>query len=131
MINTEISHQSEKISSDRVPMSEISAERIIKALYRLPSEYLPHILQYIEFLEYKFTYTSSDPFEDEALWDAAQAEMVRKDMNPRTVQMWIFAHNGLTSPALDFAEKHGILWSSRKEFDELLVHLGLRPLPEI
>jgi len=61
----------------------------------------------------------------------AQAETVKKDMNPRTVRMWIFAHNGLTTPALDFAEKHGILWSSRQEFDELLIHLGLRPLPDL
>ncbi len=62
---------------------------------------------------------------------AAQADLVRKDMDPRTLRMWIFAHNGLTGPALKFAKKHGIFWSSRKEFDELLVHLGLRPLPDL
>jgi len=45
--------------------------------------------------------------------------------------MWIFAHNGLTGSALGFAKKHGILWSSRREFDELLVYLGLRPLPDL
>ena len=62
---------------------------------------------------------------------AAQAGTVRKDMDPETVRMWIFAHNGLTGPALGFAKKHGILWSSRREFDELLVYLGLRPLPDL
>jgi len=61
----------------------------------------------------------------------SQADTVRKDMNPRVIRMWIFAHEGLTKDALAYAEKHGILWSSRKEFDELLVHLGLRPLPEL
>lgn len=43
----------------------------------------------------------------------------------------LFAHNGLTGSALDFVEKQGILWSSRQEFDELLVYLGLRPLPDL
>ncbi len=61
----------------------------------------------------------------------SQADTVRRDMNPRVIRMWIFAHEGLTGEALAYAEKHGILWSSRKEFDELLVHLGLRPLPEL
>ncbi|MDM8552156.1 hypothetical protein QUF72_18875 [Desulfobacterales bacterium HSG2] len=61
----------------------------------------------------------------------SQADTVRRDMNPRVIRMWIFAHEGLTKEGLAYAEKHGILWSSRKEFDELLVHLGLRPLPEL
>ncbi|MCP4352823.1 MAG: hypothetical protein GY795_45815 [Desulfobacterales bacterium] len=61
----------------------------------------------------------------------SQADTVRKDMNPKVIQMWIFAHDGLTKQALAFAKKQGILWSSRKEFDALLVHLGLRPLPEL
>jgi len=43
----------------------------------------------------------------------------------------IFAHNGLNGEAETFARERGILWSSRKEFDELLVHLGLRPLPDL
>ncbi len=61
----------------------------------------------------------------------AQADIVREDMRPRVIRMWIFAHEGLTGPARKFAEENGILWSSRKEFDELLVHLGLRPLPDL
>ncbi|MCP4104832.1 MAG: hypothetical protein GY749_04735 [Desulfobacteraceae bacterium] len=61
----------------------------------------------------------------------SQADTVRKDMKPEVVRMWIFAHEGLTKDALAFAKKHGILWSSRKEFDELLTHLGLRPLPDL
>jgi len=61
----------------------------------------------------------------------AQAETVRQDMRPRVIRMWIFAHEGLTGPALKFAGENGILWSSRKEFDELLTHMGLRPLPDL
>jgi hypothetical protein len=61
----------------------------------------------------------------------AQADAVMEDMNPETVRMWLFAHNGLTPKARAFAEKHGILWSSRKEFDELLAYLGLRTLPDL
>ncbi|MCP4107820.1 MAG: hypothetical protein GY749_20135 [Desulfobacteraceae bacterium] len=61
----------------------------------------------------------------------SQAETVKEDMEPEAVRMWIFAHEGLTKDGAAFAEKHGILWSSRKEFDELLVYLGLRPLPDL
>ncbi|MCP4345048.1 MAG: hypothetical protein GY795_05925 [Desulfobacterales bacterium] len=60
-----------------------------------------------------------------------QADMVMEDMKPRVVRMWIFANNGLTKEAEEFAKEIGILWSSRKEFDELLVYLGLRPLPDL
>lgn len=81
MINTEISQQAEKILGP-APMPEISAETIVKALYRLPSECLPHILQYIEFLEYRFTHTSQDSSEDEALWDAVQAERGYRKQHP-------------------------------------------------
>ncbi len=61
----------------------------------------------------------------------SQAETVKEDMNPQVVRLWIFAHEGLTKDAVVFAEKQGILWSSRKEFDKLLVYLGLRPLPDL
>ena len=62
---------------------------------------------------------------------AAQAEEVMREMKPKTLRMWIFAHNGLNGKAETFAREHGILWSSRREFDELLAHLGLRPLPNL
>ncbi len=61
----------------------------------------------------------------------SQADTVKKDMSPKVLRMWIFAHDGLTKQALAFAKKHKILWSSRKDFDRLLVHLGLRPLPDL
>jgi hypothetical protein len=61
----------------------------------------------------------------------AQADRIMAEKKPLLVRMWLFADRGLTDPARKFAEKHGILWSSRKEFDELLIYLGLRPLPDL
>jgi len=61
----------------------------------------------------------------------SQAEIVQKDLDPKIIRKWIFAHDGLTPQAKAFAEKNGIFWTVRKEFDELLVHVGLRPLPEL
>ncbi len=61
----------------------------------------------------------------------AQAEDVKRENEPRILRMWLFSNNGLTAPARKMAEKHGILWSSRKEFNDLLVHLGLRKLPDV
>lgn len=61
----------------------------------------------------------------------AQADDVRREKKPRLVRMWLFANSGLTAPAEKLAGKHGILWSSREEFDGLLVHLGLRALSEV
>ncbi len=61
----------------------------------------------------------------------AQAEAVKREKKTRLIRMWLFANSGLTAPARKMAEKHGILWSSRKEFDRLLLHLGLRALPDL
>ncbi|MDM8538444.1 hypothetical protein QUF70_16940, partial [Desulfobacterales bacterium HSG17] len=60
-----------------------------------------------------------------------QGDMVVREKEPEILRMWLFAHDGLTRPALEYAIKHGILWSSRKELDKLLEHVGLRRLPEL
>ncbi len=60
-----------------------------------------------------------------------QGEAVREEMNPNTLRIWIFANDGLTKQAQTYAEKHGIFWSARREFDELLAYIGLRRLPEL
>ncbi|QTA82434.1 p-loop domain-containing protein [Desulfonema limicola] len=60
-----------------------------------------------------------------------QAQTAKQDFDPETVYMWLFAHDGLTKQAQAFAEKNGIFWSKRQEFDELLEHLGLRKLPDL
>lgn len=70
-------------SSKVVPV--VTIETVIEALHRLPPEYLPHILQYIEFLEYKMTYTPDDSSEDEALWDAVQAERTYRQKHPEDI----------------------------------------------
>ncbi|MCP4347266.1 MAG: hypothetical protein GY795_17280 [Desulfobacterales bacterium] len=61
----------------------------------------------------------------------AQADTVMEDMEPLVIRMWLFAYDGLTEKAKGFAEKNGILWSSLREFDELLEYLGLRKLPKL
>ena len=60
-----------------------------------------------------------------------QGEMVQEDMDPLTLRLWLFANAGLTPEAEEYAAGHDILWSEREEFDELLAHLGLRPLPQL
>jgi len=60
-----------------------------------------------------------------------QGEIVREDMDPLTLQLWLFADSGLTPEAEDYAAERGILWSARPEFDELLARVGLRPLPQL
>ncbi len=61
---------------------------------------------------------------------ATQADRVREKTDTSVIRMWLFAHEGLTPKAKGFAKKYGILWSSRKEFDALLEHVGLRTLPD-
>ena len=57
-----------------------------------------------------------------------QADAVMEDLEPLYIKKWIFAHNGLTKEAEEFAKEKGIFWSARKELDELLEHLNLRAL---
>ncbi len=60
---------------------------------------------------------------------ASLADAVMEDKEPNLVRMWLFANFGLTGPAGDFAKERGILWSSRREFNDLLQNLGLTKLP--
>ncbi len=61
----------------------------------------------------------------------AQADQVKEDMERPIIRKWLFANHGLTAQARIYAQKHGILWSARAEFDKLLQYLGLRPLPNL
>jgi hypothetical protein len=61
----------------------------------------------------------------------SQTKIVKEDMDPQTIRLWLFAYSGLTKQAESFAREHKILWSSDQELNELLSHLGLRPLPEL
>ena len=65
------------------------------------------------------------------LW--LQGEQVReeRERNPRTLRLWLFAYNGLTTEAEEYAHARNILWSAREDLNELLRLLGLRELPKI
>jgi AAA+ ATPase superfamily predicted ATPase len=62
-----------------------------------------------------------------------KAERVTEDIGDelKTLRIWLFAHNGFTEEAEEFMKEKGILWSSRKELNDLLDYVGLRRLPEI
>jgi hypothetical protein len=49
----------------------------------------------------------------------------------KTLRIWFFAHSGFTEEAKECMKEKGILWSSRKELDDMLDYVGLRRLPEI
>lgn len=56
---------------------------IVDSLHYLPPEYLVDVLQFIQFLEYKLTAIYDDlREEDEALWDAVQANRTYKERHP-------------------------------------------------
>lgn len=58
------------------------SQAILEALNRLPSEALPELLNFMEYLEYKFLDFASDDSEDEALWDAVQASEAYRKQHP-------------------------------------------------
>lgn len=60
-----------------------------------------------------------------------QGDQVREERDPRTLRLWVFAYSGFTPEAEALAREHGILWSSKAEFNELLRLLGLREIPEL
>lgn len=60
---------------------KVTTEKVVKELNQLPPEYLPDVLKFIQFLEYKFI-DDSDHSEDEALWDAVQANQAYKAKYP-------------------------------------------------
>ena len=62
----------------------------------------------------------------------AQGTLAREEMKEvDDVRLWLFAHDGLSREAEEYAAECGVLWSAREEFDALLSHLGLRPLPRV
>jgi len=62
-------------------LSGITAEDILQRLQHLPQTAWPEVLQFIEFLEYKWSVIT----EDEALWQAVQAEQAYRQANPEDV----------------------------------------------
>jgi hypothetical protein len=62
-----------------------------------------------------------------------KAQCVAADIGDElsTLRIWFFAYSGFTEEAQKMMTEKGILWSSRKELDGLLDHVGLRRLPEL
>ena len=60
-----------------------------------------------------------------------QGEFLRQEQEILTLTLWLFAYSGLMPEAQAYAAERGILWSALPEFNELLDHVGLRPLPEL
>jgi hypothetical protein len=51
---------------------------IVAALRKLPADYLPEVLHYIEFLDYKINAARADAAEEAALWAAVEANQAYK-----------------------------------------------------
>ena len=62
-------------------LSEVTAENILQKLQHLPQAAWPDVLQFIEFLEYKWEVIT----EDEALWQTVQAERAYRQAHPEDV----------------------------------------------
>jgi len=60
-----------------------------------------------------------------------QAEIIRQRRGEdlETLRIWLFAANGVTTPAKKLMDEQGVLWSDRSDLDELLDRVGLRRLP--
>ena len=58
---------------------------VVIALRKLPPDYLPEVLRYIEFLDYKLSATRAEESEEAALWAAVEAnqEYKRQDADER------------------------------------------------
>jgi hypothetical protein len=55
---------------------------IVAALRKLPPDYLPEVLRYIEFLDYKINVACADAAEEQALWAAVEANQEYKRRHP-------------------------------------------------
>lgn len=61
---------------------KVTTETIVEALDHLPPEYLDDVIQFIQFLEYKSHVAALDDHsEDEALWEAVQANQAYKEQH--------------------------------------------------
>ena len=62
-----------------------------------------------------------------------KGDLFRRKEGPglKTLRIWFFSYSGFTEEAEEFIKENGILWSSKKELNDLLNYAGLRWLPEI
>jgi len=63
----------------------------------------------------------------------SKGDLFRRKEGPglKTLRIWFFSYSGFTQEAEEFIKENGILWSSKKELNDLLNYAGLRRLPEI
>lgn len=66
----------------------VSMEAMVQALRRLPLTVWPDVLQFIEFMEYKYQNDASDVAEDAALWRAVEAEQAHRRAHPEDVVVY-------------------------------------------
>ncbi len=67
----------------------------------------------------------------ENLLEKAKFVKEREGEDLRTIRLWIFANDGVTTPAKELMRQKGVLWSTRTELNELLDAVNLRKLPEL
>ncbi|MDL1963837.1 MAG: hypothetical protein LWW98_05775 [Deltaproteobacteria bacterium] len=62
-----------------------------------------------------------------------KAELLREAEGEglETMMVWFFAHDGFTNKAEDLMKEKGVLWSVRKDLDNLLKIVSLRQLPDL
>ena len=62
-----------------------------------------------------------------------KGDLFRRKEGPglKTLRIWFFSYSGFTEEAEEFIKENGILWSSKKELNDMLDYAGLRRLPEI
>jgi len=58
---------------------------VVVALRKLPPDYLPEVLRYIEFLDCKLNAARAEAAEDAALWAAVEANQQYKRQHPDEV----------------------------------------------
>ena len=62
--------------------SSTNERAVIAALRKLPPDYLPELMRYIEFLDYKINAARTDAEEEAGLWDAVEANQRYKQQHP-------------------------------------------------
>jgi len=64
------------------PMRKPGEGAVVAALRKLPPDYLPEVLRYIEFLDYKANGARAGAVEEAALWAAVEANRKYKQEHP-------------------------------------------------
>ncbi len=67
----------------------------------------------------------------EALLKQAALVRQREGKDLRTLRVWLFAANGVSTPGQHLPEQKGVLWSTHADLAALLELNGLRPLPDL